>query len=106
MLLSLGRQGAIVSLSPLDVTARRVLLACTAVLMFCAAAPLMASRPLLVDNEIISRLQRGAEPGQKLVLERVPLIDGDPATLELERFEVWAPDAKIIVYEGDGKKTH
>src|SRR5262245_10916502 len=70
------------------------------------AAPLFASRPFVIDHDVAVRLERGVEHGEKLLLENVPMIDGNPTTLELERFEVWAPDAKIIVYEADGKTTH
>jgi len=33
----------------------------------------------------------------------VPLVNGDPASIELERFDVWAKDAKIVIYESEGK---
>lgn len=69
------------------------------------ALPSFASRPYPVDDAIATRLERGVQHGQKLRLERIPLIDGNPATLELERFEVWAPDAQFIVHEADGKHT-
>src|SRR5258708_218632 len=68
-----------------------------------SALPLMAMPPYLVDEAVITRLARGAGDNGKLVLEHVPLIDGNEATLELEPFEVWAADARIVVHGSDGK---
>ena len=67
-----------------------------------SAMPLLASRPYVVGNDLAERLARGVAPGQKLILDRVPMIDGNPTTLELEPFEVWAPDAKITVHDANG----
>ena len=72
---------------------------------FAIATPLFASRPFVINGDFASRLERGAAPGEKLVLE-AGLIDGLPTKLELERFELWTPDAQIIVYEADGKSFH
>ena len=69
------------------------------------AVPAYASRPSIVQNEAVSKLQRGAPAGQKLVVEHVPLFGGNPATITLERFEVWAPDVQIIEYGAGGKET-
>lgn len=66
------------------------------------AMPLLASRPYVVGNDVAERLARGPAAGKKLVLEQVPLIDGNPTTLELEQFEVWAPNAKITVHDANG----
>src|SRR5258708_9471938 len=98
-------EGVTVSRSAPAVALRTLRFVCAAAIVTCAM-PLLASRPYLVDNDVVRRLERGAAPGEKLILERVPVIDGNPMTLELEHFEVWAPDAKIIVYEADGKSTH
>src|SRR5207302_8482904 len=64
------------------------LLAMTALVI--SAMPLLAMRTYVVGNDVAERLAHGPAPGQKLVLDQVPLIDGNPMTLELERFEVWA----------------
>ena len=69
-----------------------------------AAVPVFASRPSIVDNEVVAKLKRGAAPGEKLVVSRVPLFGGNPGTLTLERFEVWAPDVQIIEYGAGGKE--
>src|SRR5205823_14813557 len=73
--------------------------------MSALACPLMASRTYVAGDAIAARLERGAKSGEKLVLEQVPVIDGNPSRLELERFEVWAPDAQIVVSDKTGK-TH
>jgi hypothetical protein len=70
------------------------------------AVPLFASRPYLVNDTVATRLRQDDGAGGKVRLEHVPLIDGDSVTLELERFEVWEPDANVIVHEADGKHTH
>src|SRR5258708_9295709 len=78
---------------------------CGAGIAICAL-PLLASRPYLVDNEVVQLLEQGAAPGKKLVIGHVPILDGDPMSLELVPFEVWAPNATIVVHEADGKTTH
>lgn len=91
---------------PIFAAARRGLrVVCAAVLVSGVAVPLFASRPYLVDESAVKRLERGAAPGEKIAV-RLPVVDGNPTTLELERFEVWRPDAQIIVTEADGKTTH
>jgi hypothetical protein len=85
------------ALRPLAV-AFLALVACT--------VPAFASRPYLVEGDAVQQLMQGAAPGAKLVVDRFPLVNGDPMRLELERFDIWEPDAKIVVYEADGKKTH
>ena len=40
---------------------------------------------------------RNSKPGDRLVLRGVPLFDGPTATLELESFDVFRPDARIEV---------
>jgi len=66
------------------------------------AVPAFAARPYHVDDDVMERI-RGAR--ESVVLERVPLLNGDPAKLELERFDVWSKDANIIVYGDGGKET-
>jgi hypothetical protein len=66
------------------------------------AIPAFASRPYPVDERAVSKLRGG---GLKLIIDQMPMFDGNPATLVLERFEVWAPDAQIIKYDKDRKET-
>ena len=65
--------------------------------------PLLANRPYVVNNDVAERLAQGAAPGQKLTFDHLPIIDGNPTTtIEVEQFEVWAPDAKITVHDANG----
>src|SRR5258708_24558474 len=61
------------------------------------ATPLQASRIYTIDQ-----LKAELRDAPERVKIQVPLINGDPETLELERFEVWAPDGKITVHEDGG----
>lgn len=79
--------------------ARSVFFASLAVLA--STAPLFAAQPYAVDEQIVARLRAG---GQRIVLDRIPLAGGDPVTVEVERFEVWRPDAEIIEYGAEGKE--
>ncbi len=84
----------------------RICLLFATAFVVCAAPPMFATRPFVVDHELAVRLEKGIAPGETLELRDIALIDGNPATLTLERFEVWRPDAEIIVYEADGKSFH
>ncbi len=56
-----------------------------------------------IEGKAFGVLERPLAAKAKVKLERVPLADGELATLELERFELFAPDARIIVYDAEGK---
>lgn len=58
-----------------------------------------------VDADTLRALSRPVKAGARLRLERVPIGD-ETATLDLERFEVWAPNAEIVVDHGDGTREH
>jgi hypothetical protein len=66
------------------------------------AIPAFASRPYAVEERTVAKLRAG---GQKLIVDQIPMFDGNPATLVLERFEVWAQDAQIIKYDSERKET-
>jgi hypothetical protein len=86
----------------MSVAALRKLRLVSAAAVVILAIPLFASRPYVVEDGIAQRLERGAAPGERLVLDHVPVIDGNPMSLELQRFEVWAPDAKITIHDSNG----
>lgn len=96
-------EGVTVSQSVSVVAQRKLRFLCGAAIVICAL-PLLANRPYLVDDNVALVLQRGTAPGKKLVFDRVPVIDGNPSTLELERFDVWAKGAKIVIHDENG--TH
>jgi hypothetical protein len=56
-----------------------------------------------VETDAAATLAGPDRIGARVALEIVP-VDGEPATLELERFEVWHPDAELIVDDGSGAR--
>lgn len=56
-----------------------------------------------IEGGALRGLSRPLAPGARVALERIPLGDM-VVTLDLERFEVWAPDAQIVVEHGDGSR--
>jgi hypothetical protein len=57
-----------------------------------------------VREESIRALSGPVKAGARVQLRQVPVGDRSE-TLDLERFEVWAPNAQIVVDNGDGTKT-
>jgi hypothetical protein len=70
-------------------------------LLTLAAAASAAERHF--DRNVLASLERPMKTGVPVRIENVPLIDGEPATLELERFEVWAEGAELKVFGEGGK---
>lgn len=71
--------------------------------VFATAAVASAGVQSRVDADSFRALRGPMAPGAKVRLER--LVVGDTVqTLELERFEVWAPNAEIVVDHGDGRR--
>ena len=56
-----------------------------------------------IEGKAFGVLERPIAAKAKVRLERVPLADGELATLELERFDILAHDARVVVYDGEGK---
>ncbi|HYH09751.1 MAG TPA: M12 family metallo-peptidase [Thermoanaerobaculia bacterium] len=55
------------------------------------------------DREILAPLSKPLKTGVAIRIENVPLTEGQPETLELERFELWTEDAEITVFGANGK---
>lgn len=70
-------------------------------LLLFASAAFAAERHF--DRNVLASLERPVKTGVPLRVENVPLVDGEPATLELERFEVWAEGAELKVFGEGGK---
>jgi hypothetical protein len=51
-----------------------------------------------LDADSLAPLSGPTKVGARLQVDGVPLVNGEPETLELERFEVWAPNAEIKVF--------
>jgi hypothetical protein len=66
------------------------------------ALPVLASRPYAVDGEAVRKLEVAATAGQRLITTQLPVISGNPSGIELERFEVWAKDARIVIHDAKG----
>lgn len=74
---------------------RRAFVACLfAFLPFSA----FAGMQYRLDGDSLAPLSGPTKIGARLHVDNVPLVDGEPETLELERFEVWAPNADIKVF--------
>ena len=56
-----------------------------------------------IERNTIRELSRPTAPGARIVLERVPVGD-TIRTLDLERFDVWAPGAEVVVDHGGGRR--
>lgn len=56
-----------------------------------------------IEAGALAPLNGPTKAGGKLRLMHIPLIDGEPATLEVERFEVWAEGADIKVFGPNGE---
>jgi hypothetical protein len=69
-----------------------------AALLFGAAAASAAPTRLSADDLAFERAAKGVAQGQKLVVEGL-LLEGarGTSTLDLERIEVWRPDATVLV---------
>jgi len=74
----------------------RRLIVASALITASIALPSFGSIQYKIDGERLAPLSGPLGIGAKVRLERIP-IDGDLETLELERFEVFAPDADIKV---------
>jgi hypothetical protein len=56
-----------------------------------------------IEGKAFSVLERPLAASAKVNLERIPLADGELAKIELARFDILAPEAQVVVHDGDGK---
>jgi hypothetical protein len=73
-------------------------LALFASLFFIVAMPGEAAMQHRMSADTLAPLSAPLKAGAKLRIARVPLIDGEEAELELERFQVWADNAELKVF--------
>lgn len=73
-------------------------------LFLLSASSLSAGIQSRVSEDSIRELSGPVRAGAKVKLAHVPIGDTE-RTLELERFEVWAPNAELVVDHGDGTRT-
>lgn len=77
---------------------RSLWLASVASVLLFHVVPAEASMQYRVDDGALAPLSAPVKLGGKVKISRVPLVDGEESTLELERFEVWADNAEIKVF--------
>lgn len=74
------------------------------VVSFLISATAYAAVESRVDREAFRKLAAPLASGSRVQVERIPVGD-TVRTLDLERFEVWAPGAEIAVEHGGGTRT-
>ncbi|MBV8520376.1 MAG: hypothetical protein JO197_23495 [Acidobacteria bacterium] len=77
-----------------------------AVVAFIAATRADAGIQSRADGDVISPLLRPMATGTRVQLRHIPVGDALDASLDLERFEVWAPNAELVVEHDGGQRTH
>ena len=75
-----------------------------ALTLFAVPSADAAPQAARVDGEQFNALRAPMERNARVRIQNVPLLDREPETLELERFDVWAPNAEIQVL-GEGNKV-
>lgn len=70
-------------------------------LILLSSTAALAGMQARVEAKDFHALRAPGKAGAKVRVHNVPLGD-TPRTLELERFDVWAPGAEIVVQNGDG----
>lgn len=70
--------------------------------LLAGSAPLDAARPHQARREAAEQLSRN-DGAQRLRIE-LPVIDGEPALIELEPFTVWREGARIVVRGASGQE--
>lgn len=80
---------------------RPLLIATSALLLSALSAD--AAAIYRADGGTLAGLRGPLANGARLRLEAVPLLHGGPETLELEKFEVWTPDAEILLFGAGGE---
>jgi hypothetical protein len=57
-----------------------------------------------VDDDVLAPL-RAATIAKKIRLEKLPLYGSRPTPIDLEEFQVWAPEGKVAIHDGHGNTT-
>src|SRR5437660_7282565 len=56
-----------------------------------------------IDDASLVPLGRPLARGARVIVPNIPLVDGEPKSLQLEEFDVWAPNAEIVLFDAQGK---
>ena len=70
--------------------------------LLAGSAPLKAARPRQTPKGAVEQLS-GSDGEQRLRIE-LPVIDGQPATVEMEPFTLWRENARIVVHDASGQE--
>jgi len=74
-------------------------IAATCLLAALCSHPLAAATVSKLNDDVLAPL-RGPSAAKRILLSKVPLYEHGTAAVDLEEFEVWAPDGKLIVSDG------
>jgi hypothetical protein len=58
-----------------------------------------------LNDDVFAPMRDRAGAMRKIVLDKVPLYEGSRSVIELEEFQVWAADGKVIIHGEGGKVT-
>jgi len=84
----------------------RLLLPLAAGLILAFGNRMTGALPVSADEpRPLRQLRAPVASGARIRVDDVPLVAGMPASLELERFEVFTPDAVIVVHGHDGERV-
>lgn len=83
---------------------RRAAVALAVVCCLFAGVTAEAAMQHRLEGKSFAILERPLAAEARIRLAGIPLIDGELATIELERFDIMAPNAEAFVYDGDGKR--
>ena len=67
--------------------------------------PISAAPIERIERGFASRVERAAAKRERLVVAPLVTSDGAAVSLELERFEIWAADAEIVIHDAAGRIT-
>ncbi|HEX7708605.1 MAG TPA: hypothetical protein VF701_19245, partial [Thermoanaerobaculia bacterium] len=71
-------------------------------LLLVLSSPLLALPPRELRDDVPERLRTSSTTGHRVVIEGVPLGRVDLDRIEVEPMQVWADDAKVVVYLAGG----
>jgi hypothetical protein len=68
---------------------------------FCGLASAFGATETKLSDDALAPL-RGSLVAKKMRLEKLPLYDSRRSVIDLEEFQVWAPDGKVLIHDGRG----
>jgi reprolysin (M12B) family zinc metalloprotease len=65
------------------------------------ASPALAATVTKLNDDVLAPL-RTSVVSKKIRLDKLPLYDAKRSVIELEEFQVWAPEGKVYIHDGKG----